>query len=439
MLLQRQWTLFFLFSLLIFNPGLQARANALTTEAGMQAYNAGEYDRAYDIFSELFRKNPQNVQVNYGLGLSAAARGKLSHALFAFDRVLQVEPNNMRARLERARIYYSLGQYELARAEFSQVSGTRPPEQVQKNIGLFMEAMDRAERKYSFSARLDFRVVYDDNLNFGPAAATIDTLLGELEVLGDSRPLEAWGLNTGVGAGGVYDFGERGGWLSYADAGFSQDIYDDAPRQEITMLQGGAGLRRFGQITLLELPVRFISLDYGHDDLVDMAGIYPSAVFMAASQWHLIGRLSLEDRNYKDNDLRDADFVQAAGTLRRLFDGGRASLSLNAGVFDENSDGDMFQNEGWTAGLSGDCRVSDWFTAYAGAQYRRSEYGAILYPDLQDVPREDDQWQFIAGLRRELKKYWTVDLNHRHISNSSNFGLYDYDKNVTTVSTSLTF
>lgn len=438
MLRQRRSILFLLISLLI-NAVPRVHAASITLEAGLQAYNEGHYDQAYDIFSELFLSDPGNVEINYGLGLSAAAKGKLSHALFAFDRVLQVDPDNMRARLESARIYYTLEQYDLARSEFDKVSRSSPPEMVQKNIGLFMEAMDKAERKFSAAARLDLRVIYDDNLNFGPASATVDTLLGELVVLGDSRPLDAWGLNTGAGASGIYDFGKREGWLGYADIGLSQDIYDDAPAQEITMLQGGAGLRWISQRFLLELPVRFIGLDYGHDDLVDIAGTYPSIVFSAFRQWHLIGRLSLEDRDYKDNDLRDADFVQTAGTVRWLSSSRRTSFSFTAGIFDENSDGEMFQNEGWTAGLSGDCRVKDWFMAYAGAQYRRSEYGAILYPDLQNVPREDDQWQFIAGLRRDLKKYWTVDLNHRHISNSSNFGLYDYDKNVTTLSTSLTF
>mgnify|MGYP000919725675 CR=1 FL=1 len=149
---------------------------APTPASGMKAYNAGDYDGAYDIFAALFRDDPRNVQVNYGLGLAAVAKGKLSHALFAFERVLEVEPDNMRARLETARIYFTLKQYELARSEFERVSADNPPANVQENIRLFLEAMDKAEKKGSFSIRLDLRAVYDDNLNFGPSSATVDTL-----------------------------------------------------------------------------------------------------------------------------------------------------------------------------------------------------------------------------------------------------------------------
>lgn len=412
---------------------------APTPESGMKAYDAGDYDGAYDIFAALFRDDPRNIQVNYGLGLAAVAKGKLSHALFAFERVLEVEPDNMRARLETARIYFTLKQYELARSEFERVSAGNPPANVQENIRLFLEAMDKAEKKGSFSIRLDLRAVYDDNLNFGPSSATVDTLLGELTVVGDSRPLDAWGLNTGIDGGGIYDFGQRGGWMGTAEGGASQDFYDGAPAQEITTMQVGAGLRRLGQMTLMDLPVRFMTLDYGHDDLVDIVGLYPAAVVFATSQFHVIGRLNLEDRNYQDSDLRDSEYVQLAGTLRRLVSNGRLTISVNGALFDENSDGDAFQNDGWSTGVSADLKVTDTFMAYAAAQYRRSEYGAVLYPDLQDRPREDDQWQFIAGLRKDITKIWSVDLNHRHIDNSSAFDLYDYEKNVTTLTTSLTF
>lgn len=416
-----------------------AATEAPDYQAGVKAYNEGNFDEAYNIFAALFLDDPQNLNVTYGLALSAVRKGKTSHALFAFDRVLALKPDDIRARLEIGRLYMKMGQLDLARKEFEAASRANPPPNVQQNIDAFLTAIEKAGKKWAVTGRLDLRMVYDDNLNFGPSSSTVDTLLGELTVMGESRPLDAWGGSIGASASGVYDPGERGLWQLIADAAGSQDFYDGAPGQEILFLQAGAGTRRVSQKLLLDLPARFSTLDYGHDDLMDITGINPVAAWLTTPQFHMIARLNLEDRDYQDNDLRDSGFRQATGTLRWIFADGRASASLSAGAFDESADGDAFSNNGWISGTALEASVPGGLLAYASAQFRQCEYGDILYPDLQDRPREDDQWQFIAGLRKDINQRWSLDLNHRFISNSSTFELYDYDKNVTTLTTSLSF
>ncbi len=109
--------------------------------------------------------------------MAALAVGKLSHAAFAFERVLQINPRNHRARLELARTYTAMERYTQAEQEFRYVLDAGPPERVQRNIETYLAWIHRRTRKWSGGGQLGLGVFYDDNVNFGPSSRLVDTLL----------------------------------------------------------------------------------------------------------------------------------------------------------------------------------------------------------------------------------------------------------------------
>ena len=78
-------------------------------EQGRVFFDAGNYERAYDLFWEVFKVDPENLDINFFLGRAAFEIGNYEMALMAFERILIAKPEANRVKLEMARTYYRLG------------------------------------------------------------------------------------------------------------------------------------------------------------------------------------------------------------------------------------------------------------------------------------------------------------------------------------------
>ena len=94
-------------------------SNKYITAATM--YNTKQYQKAYDMFYELFLENNNNININYFLGKSAFNLEKYDEATAAFERVLIQKPDFNQARYDYARILYKLKQNEEAKKEFEKL------------------------------------------------------------------------------------------------------------------------------------------------------------------------------------------------------------------------------------------------------------------------------------------------------------------------------
>ncbi len=423
------------FSLTAFS-GLGAVA---PDKAAWAAYESGNYLEAYQQFLRLFRDSPQDVQINFGLGLSAMKAGKLSHARIAFERVLAMTPDNQRARLELGRTLAAMGLNDLAREEFEKVLLYNPPEKVRTNIEDFLSQIKRNSRLWTAEAQISFGGLYDDNINIGPSQSLIDTGVGRLQVAPPSMPESAGGFSFGASASGTYDIGLREDWLLTGGLNGSQTWLPESPDHELRYLHGQAGIRHVNPNTILDLPVKIEDLNYGHDPFVSIVGTDPVFLYAPTPQWHHITQAGMEYRDYQDGDARDGMAFRLNQTVKRFFGPARHSLALTVGGFHEAAELGGFSNEGPEISLTGELRPCPATTVYGMTAYRGITYRDILLTDLQSDPRSDHELQFVAGLRQSLTKRWGVDLNYRYVTNHSNFDLYSYDRNIVNLTTFLCF
>src|SRR5688572_8051771 len=77
--------------------------------------------RAYDLLSPLEAQRAGDPEFDYLLGLAALDSGQTTRAIFAFERVLAVNPNHPQARAEIARAYFVAGETDAAKREFETV------------------------------------------------------------------------------------------------------------------------------------------------------------------------------------------------------------------------------------------------------------------------------------------------------------------------------
>jgi hypothetical protein len=339
-----------------------------------------------------------------------------------------------------ARTCATMGQYDTALSEFEHVLDFNPPERVRTNIERYMDELRRLRRPWTLTGQLNLAVFHDDNVNFGPSSRFIDTQVGELEVATNSQPQESWGLALGASASGTYDVGRKGDWmLTGGLTGYRNWLESDVTAQEISYLRGQAGVRMAGKQLLADLPLKCEYLELGSDPLVSIYGTEPSLVFAPTVDWNHITQLVGEYREYREEGDRSGPSWRANQSVRRYFGPDRHSATINLGYSYEDADNEGYGNYGPSFSVSGELNVLPRAALYALAEYRIADYREILFADLQDEKRHDEQLQVVAGLRCTISGTWGADLNYRHVNNNSNFGLYEYDRNIFTLSTFVLF
>ncbi|MFM8339277.1 MAG: tetratricopeptide repeat protein, partial [Fluviibacter sp.] len=106
-----------------------------------------EQKRAEDAY-QLGLKHPEllgDVYFDYVFGTAAVDAGRPSVGVLALERVLLNNPNNNVARLELARAYFVLGEYQRSREEFEDVKKRNPPPGAVVTIDQYLEAIKDKE------------------------------------------------------------------------------------------------------------------------------------------------------------------------------------------------------------------------------------------------------------------------------------------------------
>ena len=110
----------------------------------------GRAAAAYALLQPKEADSAGDPDFDYWLGISALESGRPDKASIALERVLIVNPDFAAARLDLARAYFALNDYERARLEFKTVLEQDPPESARETIQRYMAEMDtRASRDWA--------------------------------------------------------------------------------------------------------------------------------------------------------------------------------------------------------------------------------------------------------------------------------------------------
>jgi len=127
----------------------------------------GQANQAFALLDPLEAEQAGDRDFDLTLGLAALEVGQNTRAVFALERVLAVEPNNVRARAEIARAYLALGETQNARREFQNVKEQGVPAEVATTVDHFLSAVERLEDEGRTQVKgyLEFGAGFDSNVN----------------------------------------------------------------------------------------------------------------------------------------------------------------------------------------------------------------------------------------------------------------------------------
>lgn len=146
------------------------RATAL-----MRAGKAGE---AYSLLAPLEFEQAGDERYDYLLGIAALDSEHPEKATIAFERVLAVNPSFAGARLDMARAFFALGDYQRARQEFKTVLALDPPPEAKATVKQYLTAIEQREvaKRSSLTGYMESGLGYDSNIT----AVTNDFTAGVL-------------------------------------------------------------------------------------------------------------------------------------------------------------------------------------------------------------------------------------------------------------------
>ena len=390
---------------------------------------------AYQLLAPLQSERAGEVQYDYLLGIAALDAGDAQQAVFALERVLAIEPNNVQARAEIARAYFVLGERENARREFKTVSESREvPEAARATVDKYLTLL--TPRQTFLSGFLEASVGYDSNVNSATdesfiAIPALGGALGQLNPLGTQVPAGFAGVAGGVSLSHALNQE----WWLLGNASYAGQFNFEHTQFNTGTLDASLGAR------WNRGPNALVGLLQGQSFNVDNSQYRRS--FGGTAQWlhNLSARQQVTvygqyaNLHYPDQSPRNADRAIGGLAYSQAFEGQYLPVAFVSGYAgNEQTDSATYSYLGFKpAGLrlGGQLTLHPTVVGFGSFGYEYRSYNGT--EPLFLTTRHDNQYDVTVGLNYFFAPKWSVRPQVGYTRVLSNIELNSYDRTVASV------
>lgn len=407
-----------------------ARADATLDEA-QRLIAARESRQAYALLLPLEPQRAGDPRFDYLLALAAIDAGEPERAVFALERVLAVEPDNLQARAEIARAYFLLGERQSAQREFEAVRTQPVPDEVRSTIDRYLSAL--APEPRGWRAYAEATLGYDSNINVATARSTIALpgAGGSIGVLAPSAVQQGSGF-AGAAAGGSAVLPLSSRWALVASASAAGKWNFSGGEFDSITLDGSVGARwREGahavQAGWIGQAFRLDNQPYRN---VTGAVVQWQWAVASTTEVSAFGQFARLTYPAPGQEIRDANRAVGGLAVAHGFGGAReptAFASVYAGS--ERTLDAAYAYLGYTpigVRIGGQLRLPAQILGFAGASYEHRRYDGE-YP-LFLTTREDNQLDFRVGVTWRFARDWSLTPSVLYTRNDSNIDLFAYTR-----------
>ncbi|HEY0268523.1 MAG TPA: surface lipoprotein assembly modifier [Methyloradius sp.] len=423
----------------LFSYSFLGFAGDATTDKATELLKARDYKGAYALLEPLESEKAGNVDYDYLLGVSAVEVGEASRAIFAFERVLAVQPNNQDARAMLARAYFIAGEPENAKAEFKNVQSGKLDPAISKLVQDNILAIDKATgQATTFAAFIDLGLGYDSNINSATSAGSIVApgLAPGIPLTLNGNSIEtdsAYGILSGGAsfkAPVAKDFTVFGSLLASTRSNWREDTFDPS----YTDVNLGASYKKY--IDTFTASVDRTDFNVNSNKFLESTGI--------TGQWQRdiddVNQVSVYGQfinlTYPGQSPRDSHRKIVGAGWGHAFSGDKAPvIFLSAYGGKEDADSSSFDylstDTIWGLRAGGQLAWNYKTVAFATTSYERRSYDGADPSFL--VERADRQFDISLGLRYTPFPGLTIKPQISYLQNDSNIDLFAYDRTVVSV------
>lgn len=406
------------------------------TDRAKALLNANKGADAYQLLEPLESARAGEVEFDFLLGLAALESGQNTRAVFALERVLAMDPNNVRARAEIARAYLALGETQTAAQEFETVKKQGVPADVSLTIDRYIAAARRIDdlNATSLTGYLEATIGYDTNVNVGPNKSSVAIPgFGGLpfKLSKDSRSNDDGFATIGGGFNLRTPIGN--GYTLLLGASATQR--NNFRYQQFDMQSGDANV---GVTRTADQDVYTLMAQTG---VVSVDGIRYRNATGLTGQWqrNLDARNQVgvfaqyTDLQYASQDVRDANRWVAGASYAHLYREGIMAFASAYFVQElpQKSHVGWLGFDGFGMRIGGRMNYDAQTVLFGGATY---EYRGYNKEDPSFLnKRRDNQYGLLFGATRYYTKEWSVTPQLSLTYNDSNQELYEYNREMLSV------
>jgi tetratricopeptide (TPR) repeat protein len=398
----------------------------------MMLLNEKRFKEAYEKFYVLFLKDSENSRINFYMGLSATGAKLFDEAVSSFERVLIVEPNHVRARLELARALFYLRMYEEAEREFRRVlESGETPEEVAANIDKFLDAIEDTKIRNHFSSAVMAGVQYDTNVNNGIGQNNYvidpDVLEGGVpgeDPIGDMIHQEMASLNH------IYDFGRLGDYFMQNSFTVFGQNYVDTVENNILYYSLATGLGNRQESYSFGAKIHYDAIQIDAKDVLSLTGA--EIAFSMPVSNTVIGdvKLKSQQKTFAEDSNNDSAFQELSLGMKKSVTGTK-DLIIASVLYSTERAKDSAAIDRDIVGLKGGYTwvYNDRHSFNGTLGYKIFSYPeASLDENLEMTARADNQLNLSVGNTYKYSKQTMINGSVSYVDNTSSHAPYDYNK-----------
>jgi len=363
------------------------------------------------------------------LGLALLDSGDPERAVFAFERVLAVQPDHAQARAEIGRAYLQLGERDAGVKELESVRKMGVPDDARRTIENYLNAFGAGPTR--LSGYFETSMGHDSNINSGAASSRMAIpALGNLvfSLSRDGREQSSNFLNLNGGINVLHPLAQ--GWFLLGSGAFAQRMNFGNSKFNNLTIDGNLGVRYVAGSNALTFGFQGQTFDVEHERNRNALGLVGQWQHQldAQNQISVFGQWTR--LRYPDQELRDANRSILGVAYAKVFTGSWTP-SMYASLYtgrekERNSDVQHLGHTPWGVRFGGQIRPSSSTTWFTNVSYEHRRYGGDDPLFLEQ--RRDQQWDLRLGMNYEPYRFWSVSPQLSYTRNRSNIAIYDYSR-----------
>lgn len=422
----------FLVFLLITTMISQVSASSLANQPASQLMASGKFEEAYEVLWQAVKNNPAAIDINILLARAATKLKIYDQAAAAYERILMVQPNHVKACLNLGIAFYRMGSYSLAENELKKLDKPDTPVRYRDKAKQYLERIKQKSSSHQWRGSVGIGRIYDTNVNTAPADDMVDTIDGSYRLRKESTEQSDWGTIANLRIIHDWDFGIKGGFSWKNSFVLKNYFYDDESDVNLNMISLASGLvyseRKMFKLTI---PLTFDYLDYGSDPFYRTFGMKPR-LDLFLTPW-LMTRFyaTLEYQNYNWDERRDGAYAYVGFMPRVFWSDGRFMLQSRFGYEYKWARKDFRAFQGLKSESLFLMKINRWLRHSIRLEYRNRWYDQrdLRYRETRDDDRYKVETRFTILMPWQLRTILSFD----YTSNDSNVDAYDYRRKRTMI------
>jgi tetratricopeptide (TPR) repeat protein len=419
---------FFVLSNILF----AAEENGNVISRMNQMISQGQFQEAYALGQENLFDLEGEADFDFLYGMAALESGRPNEAVFAFERIAYIYPDQQRVKLELARAYFMSNNLAASEQLFNEVLATNPGPNVSTNIEAFLDLIEQRQEAVSstFTWYVNSNIGSDSNINSATELGVIATPIGDVELGANGQSIDDNFMDIGTGFNYNYPFDKN--QSAYARVNFNQHNNFSTNDFDLDVFAGEAGYAVIRDNSRLSLGGRVQRVDLDNEEFQSSASILGSFQRNAGDGWSqgmtaAYTTVRYEDDINPDNSLRDVNQILVSGSLGKA--SGRFLHNLSVYIGDEDaqrSAGENHAQKFYGIAFSEQFQYRPGHIPYFRISFHKSENKDTA--PFFNVDREDDTFSTSLGWIWQFARNINITTDVTYTDNDSNILIYTYDR-----------